>query len=88
MKIQGWANFRSLQGHVQDAFKTAKQLVELHPESYKSWSTLATIHMALNDKEEALKCYNKSVDLTPNITETRREALRAKITEQVRLEKK
>jgi tetratricopeptide (TPR) repeat protein len=85
--LDGVANSLLYLGQIQDALKTAKELVELYPESYKGWSTLATIHMALDDKEEALKCYNKSVDLTPNITAERREALRAKITEQVRLAK-
>jgi len=52
-------------GQKEDALGVFELNVSSYPTSFNTWDSLAEVHMILGHKDEAIKNYNKSLDLNP-----------------------
>jgi tetratricopeptide (TPR) repeat protein len=50
---------------IDDAIKVFKMNAELFPTAFNTWDSLAEAYMVSGNKEKAIECYQKSLDLNP-----------------------
>jgi imidazolonepropionase-like amidohydrolase len=53
---------------VPDAIEIFKLSVEVYPQSYNTYDSLAEAYMDNGDKERAIRCYQKSIEINPGNT--------------------
>lgn len=64
--LYSYASFWSRQGkNLDDALAAARKAVELKPKQYYMWASLGEILGKTGDKAEAIKAYQKAIELAP-----------------------
>ncbi len=65
--FQSYASFWANQGkNLDEALAAAKKAIEMRPDTYYMWSTLANVHMKMKSYDEALAATQKAIDLADN----------------------
>jgi D-alanyl-D-alanine-carboxypeptidase/D-alanyl-D-alanine-endopeptidase len=67
-ELNNWAYKLSGKGKKDKALEIFKLNVNLYPQSYNTYDSLAELYEGIGDKELAIKNYKRSVELNPNNT--------------------
>jgi len=75
--LYSYAGFWSRQGkNLDDALAAAKKTVEMMPQTYYMWSTLADVHLKMKNYPEAIKAAEKAVEIAEG---TAKDAMKKKV---------
>jgi tetratricopeptide (TPR) repeat protein len=75
--LYSYAGFWSRQGkNLDDALAAAKKAVEMMPQTYYMWSTLADVHLKMKNYPEAIRAAEKAVEVAEG---TAKDAMKKKV---------
>lgn len=66
---------REPEKYLEQAVETYKQVIELEPRHKESWNNLGYLYLKKNEKESAVNCFRKALEIDPNFELAKRNLL-------------